>query len=214
MTNTAGESAVDVEWLKSSVAAGGRLAVFDLEYTTWEGAAARRWSGPGEYFEVVQIGAIVLELAPNLPEIAAFEVLTRPVFNPMLSDYFTELTGISNADLELGALSFADGFGQFGQFCADVQLRVCYGWDDRALRDNCDWRGVDWPYSVNDIGNVRPMILRRLGNPQVVPLSSDLPERFGLPAPGGAHTGLGDVRAIAIALRAMLRETAAHSPRG
>ena len=210
MKSTNGEKAIDLEWLKTSVAVGGQLAVFDLEYTTWEGANARRWSGPGEYFEVVQIGAVVLDLEPNLSEIAAFEVLTRPVFNPILSTYFTELTGISNADLDAGAVSFADGFGQFMQFCAGVEMRVCYGWDDRALRDNCVWRGVDWPYSDDDIGNVRPLILRRLGNPELVPFSCDLPGRFGLPAPGGAHTGLGDVRAIAIALRAMLREAIAE----
>ena len=39
---------IDIEWLQSTVAAGGRLAVFDLEYTTWEGAAARHWSGQRE----------------------------------------------------------------------------------------------------------------------------------------------------------------------
>ena len=39
--------------------------------------------------------------------------------------------------------------------------------------------------------------------------SSNMPESLGLPAPGGAHTGLGDVRAIAIALRTMLRESLA-----
>ena len=110
MTNTEGENNIDIEWLQSTVAAGGRLAVFDLEYTTWEGTNARRWSGPGEYFEVVQIGAVVLEFEPNLAEIACLEVLTRPVFNPLLSDYFTELTGISNADLAAGAVTFADGF--------------------------------------------------------------------------------------------------------
>ena len=43
MTNTGGEKAIDLEWLKSIVAAGGRLAVFDMEYTTWEGTNARHW---------------------------------------------------------------------------------------------------------------------------------------------------------------------------
>ena len=214
MTNTADEKAIDVEWLKSCVVAGGRLAVFDFEYTTWEGAAARRWSGPGEYFEVVQIGAIVLELEPDLPEIAAFEVLTRPVLNPTLSDYFTELTGISNVDLELGALSFADGFGQFVQFCAGANRIVSNGRDDSALRDNCHWRGVDWPFVASSFGDLRSMFENRVGKLNNAAWSSNMPVSLGLPAPGGAHTGLGDVRAIAIALRAMLRETAAHSPRG
>ena len=124
MNNTEGENDIDIEWLQSTVAAGGRLAVFDLEYTTWEGTNARRWSGPGEYFEVVQIGAIILELEPNLTEVAAFEVLTRPEFNPVLSEYFTELTGITNADLDTGKVSFAAGFDQFVQFCAGTNRVV------------------------------------------------------------------------------------------
>lgn len=210
MNNTHGEKAIDLEWLKSSVAAGGRLAIFDLEYTTWEGANTRRWSGPGEYFEVVQIGAVVLQLEPNLTEIAAFEVLTRPVFNPILSDYFTELTGISNADLEMAAVSFADGFAQFVQFCTGINKIVFNGGDERVLRDNCGWRVVDWPFVAGSFGNLRPMFENRVGNANNAAWSSNMPVSLGLPAPGGAHTGLGDARAIAIALRAILREALAE----
>ena len=209
MNNIEGENDIDIEWLQSTVAAGGRLAVFDLEYTTWEGAAARRWSGPGEYYEVVQFGVIILELEPNLTEVSSFEVLTRPEFNPVLSEYFTELTGITNADLDTGAVSFGAGFDQFVQFCAGTNRVVCNGWDYRALHDNCMWRGVDWPFDAGSIGDLRPMFEKRVGTANNAAWSSNMPESLGLPAPGGAHTGLGDVRAIAIALRTMLRESLA-----
>ena len=34
------------------------ITVFDLEYTAWECSMARRWLAPGEFKEVVQIGAV------------------------------------------------------------------------------------------------------------------------------------------------------------
>ena len=144
-----------------------------------------------------------------MTEVAAFEVLTRPEFNPVLSEYFTELTGITNADLDTGAVSFGAGFDQFVQFCAGTNRVVCNGWDYRALHDNCTWRGVDWPFDAGSFGNLRPLFEKRVGTANNAAWSSKMPESLGLPAPGGAHTGLGDVRAIAIALRTMLRESLA-----
>ena len=71
----------------------GVIAVFDLEWTTWEGAQARNWSGPGEEREIVEIGAVKLDGRNSLREISAFDMLVRPRLNPLLSDYFTGLTG-------------------------------------------------------------------------------------------------------------------------
>ena len=34
------------------------VTVFDLEYTAWECSMARHWLAPGEFKEVVQIGAV------------------------------------------------------------------------------------------------------------------------------------------------------------
>ena len=38
-----------------------KLIVFDLEFTAWEGSLARHWLAPGEFKEVVQIGAVRLD---------------------------------------------------------------------------------------------------------------------------------------------------------
>ena len=60
------------------------LIVMDLEWTAWEGARQRTWSGPGEEMEVVQIGAVRLADTPGLEELGAFEILVRPRINPTL----------------------------------------------------------------------------------------------------------------------------------
>ena len=53
------------------------------------------------------------------------------------------------------------------------------------------------------------MFEKRVGNANHAAWSSNMPVSLGLPQPDGAHTALGDVRAIAIALRTMLRESLA-----
>lgn len=109
-----------------------------------------------------------------------------------------------------GAVTFADGFAQFVQFCTGTNAIVCNGRDDRALRDNCGWWGVEWPFVAGSFGNLRPMFENRVGNANNAAWSSNMPVSLGLPAPGGAHTALGDARAIAIALRAILRQALAE----
>jgi inhibitor of KinA sporulation pathway (predicted exonuclease) len=75
------------------------VAILDLEYTSWEGARARNWSGPGEYREIVEIGLLVCH-GPVLAEVSALSVLVRPRLNPQLSRYFCDLTGITQEAID------------------------------------------------------------------------------------------------------------------
>lgn len=47
--------------------------IYDLEFTTWPGAQERNWTGPGEFREIVQIGA--LRVDPTLRVESSFETL-------------------------------------------------------------------------------------------------------------------------------------------
>ena len=44
------------------------IAVMDLEWTAWEGSKERRWNGPGEEMEIVQIGALKVKDDETLTE--------------------------------------------------------------------------------------------------------------------------------------------------
>ena len=70
----------------------GKVVIFDTEYTTWEGAMERNWSGPGEYKEIVEIGAVLVE-TDNFSEVDTFSAYVKPVKNPKLSELFINLTG-------------------------------------------------------------------------------------------------------------------------
>ena len=70
------------------------ITIFDLEYTAWECSMARHWLVPGEFKEVVQIGAVRLD-ADTLTVLDELEILVRPRINPHLSPYFETLTAWS-----------------------------------------------------------------------------------------------------------------------
>ena len=71
------------------------FAIMDLEWTSWEGASQRRWSGPGEEMEIVQIGALKLRDDETLTETDILDVLVTPSIDPDLSDYFIQFNGIT-----------------------------------------------------------------------------------------------------------------------
>lgn len=182
----------------------GTVAVFDLEWTSWEGAQARQWTGPGEEREIVEIGVVKLDGANGLREIAAFEMLVRPRLNPALSDYFIRLTGITQAIVDAAGRPFADALSAFAGFLTQdppATRLFSFGRDPDVLRHNCVLAGVACPFPDRLFGNVRPALARFAGIAESALSACDLPQHLGFAAPADAHRGLGDARCIAEALR-------------
>lgn len=180
------------------------IVVFDLEWTTWEGAQARNWSGPGEEREIVEIGAVKLDGRDGLREIGALEVLVRPRLNPALSDYFTGLTGITQAMVDRRGRTFAEGLASFAAFRVSdppATRMLSFGRDPEVLRHNCALAGLGFPFAGGLFRNLRPALADFAGVAENVLSACDLPRHLGFPAPAGAHRGLGDARCIAEALR-------------
>src|ERR1041385_6322790 len=90
------------------------LIIFDTEYTAWPGSQETGWSRPGEYREIVQIGAV--RLASSYREIETFELIVKPVLNPILSDYFVALTGINQRQVDLQGRRFSEAWEKFSEF--------------------------------------------------------------------------------------------------
>src|SRR6185436_17519590 len=98
--------------------------VFDTEYTSWEGAQARNWSGPGEYREIVEIGAVLID-TKDFSEIDFIDLYLRPAKNPKLSDYFIELTGITQETVDTKGMNFRDALKRFAEWSKEYQF---YSW--------------------------------------------------------------------------------------
>lgn len=181
------------------------VAILDLEYTSWPGARERAWSGPGEHREIVEMGLLILS-GPAYAEVAGVSLFVRPTRNPMLSEYFRDLTGIAQSDVDA-----APGFR-----AAEAALRAHL---DAPLRDPA--RGAIWSfgedgeivaenYRLNDLPanlapgcfrNIRPALTAALGLPARGIDSGELPKAVGLTGFPPAHRALDDCRALAAVLR-------------
>lgn len=172
--------------------------VFDTEFTAWQGSMARRWSGPSEYREIVQIGAVSID-SESFVETASFSILIKPVHNPLLSDYLVALTRITNERMAAEATDFVDGVGRFVDFIAGRRL-YCYGRDDKIIAANAKLLGerTVWPrvpaFDLKDW-------LIAVGIPLAGVHSGALAEHVGGVSQGVGHDALIDSRSLAEAIR-------------
>ena len=179
----------------------GRVVIFDLEWTAWEGSLACNWSRPGEYRELIQIGAVRLD-ASMFKEIESFELLVKPERNPKLSSYISSLTGITDERVSEEGVSFSAALTLFGEFI-DADRALYNGGDARVLEENCELRDMPYPWSTDRCANIRPALERVTGLRGQDLVSSNLPALLGCGQGFARHSGLGDARAIAQALEAL-----------
>jgi len=182
--------------------ASSHIAILDLEWTSWEGAHARNYSHPCEHREIVQFGLLKLIDDDDLPVIDSLELFVQPRINPDLSNYFIELTGITQATVEEKGTPFETAFQRFQDFLGDDTASVCsYGRDGAIVRMNCNYNDIHWPFHNDIFHNVCGLICEYLGVPNHKFYSGDLWKAFGFPCPGAAHDALNDCHNVAEALR-------------
>src|SRR5450755_4608494 len=176
------------------------LTVFDLEFTAWECSMASHWLRPGEFKEVVQIGAVKLA-ADTLAPMDEFEVLVRPRINSSLSPYFEKLTGIGAEEVALHGVDFAVAYDRFLDFAGGGPI-CAFGHDEWVLEENLRLYGI---------GKARPLPLFRdlrrwFAAHDIDPRgmhSCDIGPALGVPFRGRIHNALDDARSIAAGMGVM-----------
>jgi inhibitor of KinA sporulation pathway (predicted exonuclease) len=181
--------------------AGKSLVVMDLEYTAWEGSLAANWSRPGEYREIVQIGAV--KAGPDLKETHSFLRYVQPVLNPVLSTYFTELTGIGQQTIDNEGIDLATALKNFMEFAAGAAFIVSNGPDSDVIVDNCRLHRVECAIDLSRVRNVRPAFVSFFAVKDHDVDSSKLPDLINESRPGRQHDALSDARCVLAALRHM-----------
>jgi inhibitor of KinA sporulation pathway (predicted exonuclease) len=176
------------------------IAILDLEFTSWQGSLQRDWGGPDEWREIVQIGVLLADAGDGFKICDEFEAMVRPTRNPILSDYFIALTGLTQSRLDAEGVALAAVLPGVAALTSRATSLIFNGRDGEILRENCALNEVGSPVRAEMMFNMRPLLSRTLSRPPRELASSDLPNVAGITLDGRAHTALHDCRAIAAAL--------------
>lgn len=174
-----------------------RIAIFDTEVTTWEGTAARNWSGPNEYRELVQLGAALVD-TEDFVELGTYKALAKPRRNQVLSKYFINLTHITQKEVDEHGLDFEMVLDDFYAWCEKDSL-YCFDkvglrlFDMDILIENCDLYGLEFPFELERFNNINEIFVR---HGIVVQQSGRAPEAFGEEPKHRSHDALNDVRGL------------------
>lgn len=180
-----------------------QFILFDTEYTTWEGAQDRKWTGRGEEREIVEIGAVRVD-GESLAELDTFDALVRPVLNPKLSPFFTELTGITQEMIERDGVTFPEALARFVAWIGTAPA-ASWGNDPMMLAENCALAGIPFPLAPERFFDIRT-VFGAGGIRADQYQSSTIVRAFGREPERKGHSGLNDAQTILDGLRLLRSE--------
>jgi len=162
---------------------------------------ANRWSRPGEFTELVQIGAVRVD-AENFAVEAEMDILVRPRINATLSDYLVNLTGITNEEVGARGVDFAEAYRAFLDF-ADGCVTLAFGTDNLIFEDNIRLYGLGGFAPPPHFINLRPWFNAN-GIATSRLHSCDIGPTLGVPFEGRQHNALADTKSLVAGIRVLL----------
>jgi inhibitor of KinA sporulation pathway (predicted exonuclease) len=174
----------------------GTLVIIDLEYTSWRGAAKRKWNKRSERREIVQIGLVKVN-AKNFEVLEKNCVYVRPENSFRLSRYFTLLTRIDRKVLFKKGVSFKNAMKKMKKIIPRNSLVIFNGSDGEVLRENSKFRGVPFAFDPKHFFNFRPLLSKSLNLPENNLVSGNLPSLLKINNKAVSHDALKDCLCIA-----------------
>jgi inhibitor of KinA sporulation pathway (predicted exonuclease) len=135
--------------------------IYDLEATCWRGRP------PGEISEIIEIGAVRLDRYGEVT--GTFNQFIKPVVNPLLSPFCTQLTSIQQEDVDR-AEKFPDVLELFKEWSGiyeDEYLMASWGeFDKEIIISNCELHDLEYEWVETHI-NLRKAYrrLKKLSKP-------------------------------------------------
>lgn len=121
----------------------------------------------------------------------------RPVRNPRLTPFCTQLTSIEQADVD-DAHGFVETVGQFREWLRPYRLTAWGSWgnyDRRQIQQDCDFHGIPFPIEDKHF-NLKERFAERAGLSRPTGLGKAL-EIAGFQFLGTPHRAIDDARNIA-----------------
>lgn len=156
--------------------------------------------------QIVQVAAIVYDNDKGI-EVASFDMLARPTFEKQVTPFFTELTGITQDQIDTTAYSFSEALAAFRAFCADYPVWT-FEKDEEVFRQNCTYINAEFPFAES-FTKVKPL-LAGWGIDSSQYSSGSLYKAAGISMQGHVHNALHDVRSMAAAVREFERRAKAN----
>jgi DNA polymerase III alpha subunit (gram-positive type) len=188
--------------------------IFDCEFLTAEGSPSRFWCGPHDPDPVVaQIGAVTLSLENDFPILDTLRIFVTPVDRNRkrypLDPFFTQLTNITESDLQEHGVPLAEALAKVSNFASGSRL-WSWGKDEfNMVAISCYVAGIEPPIPATNFANACNLLLKA-GMPYddiKRVRSSGLSAYFELDTPPlKSHDALDDARNIAYVLQHLLRK--------
>lgn len=178
------------------------IVLFDTEYTSWEGAMLRNWTGENEHREMIQVGAVRVR-TDTLEEVDSLVLYVKPVINPTLSPFITDLTGVTQEDVDTKGITLAAAIDELDQFTEGSDL---YSWgpDGALMIENCRLLKMNCAIKGTRFFDIRALFTAK-GIEAKDYMSSTISTAFGIENPARGHDALGDARGILIALKELAK---------
>ena len=153
-------------------------------------------SVPKQEMEIIEFGAVMLQRG-TMQIVDEFQSFIRPVRNPQLTPFCTELTTITQQDVD-AAPDFASVISALKQWLKPYSNYVFCSWGDYdryQLDKDCNYHQVAYPLAAGHI-NVKKCFSEALGLRRKLGLGKAI-NLMGLSFSGTAHRGIDDARNIA-----------------
>lgn len=184
------------------------IVIFDIEFWSDEGVAARRWASRNEHSDIIQCGAVLFN-TKTLKNVKIFKCLVKLETHQNLSEYIIDLTGITQKEIDEEGIHFRSFLSEFQKFCGDYEIYCFDSNIDRSrvfdldiLMRNCKTHEIKFPFENSRFHNINRIFHE---NGFEVKQSGEIPLAFGLEIAYRPHDALNDVIGIIIGLKELKR---------